>query len=169
MINKIKSGLILITLLLCSCSSSEITSVQKEETFTTLVNPGEDCNQTIEIVLPPGLETLKPGQLGWISLDIDSQTPIWFQGDLNLHLLVFSEDTNQWIEVEDKMKYNPQDSIVMTGREDYEGVINLLFKVDLPLEIPSSTLRVYVEGWIMEGEQPSDQKVSAFVDLPIKD
>ena len=154
-------------LFLSTCSSSNPTATHKEDAFFTLVDAGEDCNHTLKFVVLPGFEKLRQGRVGWLSLDIDSQTTIWFRGDLNMRLLVFTEDTNQWIEVENEMNFNPK-PFEITGKEDYEGDVDVLFIVDLPLENPASSLRVYVEGKIVEDEQPTDQKVSAFIDLPIE-
>ncbi|MDX9865912.1 MAG: hypothetical protein RBT34_14005 [Anaerolineaceae bacterium] len=169
---KIKRKYILVLLLifLCACSANNGSYINREEIFNELVNFEEDCNKSIQLTLLDDPKEIESKELSLVGLIIDSKNQIWFTYNFGLRLFFYSEEKDEWIEVENKFNYSASSGPhILEDDKNFATETTLMILPILQSESNISELRVYVEGAIMQSGQQTDERVCAFIDIPIEE
>ena len=156
----------ILVFVLCGCSV-ESQVFDREEAFASMVNLGQDTNQSIELVTFKNYEEVNLDSVSAVGLKINSQNPICFTYNYGLRFFLFSEQNNKWIEVYDDVIYSSLEPFVREHKEKFAIECSIEFWPDIPPDTKASELRIYVEGKIMRDGQPTEEIVSSFIDMPI--
>jgi hypothetical protein len=159
--------LILFCLLLASCNTLTSSNTTKEDTFLKML--AGNCTMNSEIQFLPVQAGFMNKDDIWLDIKNNSQEPIIFPPDANVKLLTFNADTEQWVEIENEMNYIASPEPYFIIRPSSDGLpIPSSFSVLPVLEGNSSIeLRVVVTGNIYKNNLPSNDCVSAFIDINV--
>lgn len=167
--------LMLLLLQLSSCgerllNEMKITSEDQraEIVYSTLV-PSEDTNKSITLSLDP-LEENKLTIGSEINLEITNQSQkntIWFPLGLGIKIFQWNDGTATWQEIKNKTEYFGEGEI----RSPRGGVYPYTSYIDVVPILENKgeniKLRISVFGYIYQDGQPTDQKVSAYLDVEL--
>ena len=168
--------LMLLLLQLSSCgerllNGMKITSEDQraEIVYSTLV-PSEDTNKSITLILDP-FEKNELRTDSEICLQIDNQSTdmIWFPVGYNVTFYRWIKETASWKEIKNVIKYFGKNRILggsEEGRERSDFSL-ILAKPDLVDLDENVKLRVSVSGYVYKDGQPTDQLVSAYLDVEL--
>jgi len=157
--------LVILGLLSTSCSSTRLSP--KDAAFDKLI-PLAGMNSKLELIAldskddPYEIETHI--KLGLKNL---SESRIIFPSDYGLQLFTFLDE--RWEKIENLTQYFPEGNRQISPiGPDTPGQTAIGFYPDLKFEGQPIQIRVVIQGIVYEGDKPTDEQASAYIDIVLQ-
>ena len=152
------------TLVLISCGNHQ--TLNPEMAFSSILDVS-DVNSSIKFDSTPHLvnpNALQPTFI--VKLNNTSEHYILFPSDYRIRLFLYSDDTNQWIEIENKANVASDLNLVLApSGSDGAEIAFVPFHPDLEATEYPVDIRVVVSGNVIIGDDEIGEQVAAYVDL----
>ena len=157
--------LLLVLANITSCSPKALQS--KEAAFSRIV-PLSEMNTRLKFMALDSSE--KPYKIGSsieLALENTSSNRVIFPSDYGIK--IFTYQNGKWISINNLTKYIPEGNTQVSPKgPDNPGIIGVGFFPDLSNDGRPIELRVVVIGDVYEGENPTGEKASAYIDITLQ-